>query len=145
MRVDAIVCIKCRFGAQNVPAMQKMSISARMPVCPHWTSKRSAFVALLTSLILPLVLVISASFSAAKPGGHQTISRGRHLRRGLSVFPLRGVAPDWLTFVGAIRWCWLGFAGADRGFRSTFAVTSVVVGCWSCWLFRRRGCSGASC
>lgn len=80
-----------------------------------------SIVALLTSLILPLVLVTSASFSTANRRATRTISRGASVYAvGFFLLSLRGVAPDWLTFFVGNMAVLAGFAELTVGFGQYF-------------------------
>ena len=88
---------------------------------PALDIKTLSLVALLTSLILPLVLITSASFSAANQAATQTISRGAvTYAAGFLFLSLRGVAPDWLTFFVGNTLVLVGFAELTVGFRQYF-------------------------
>ncbi len=80
-----------------------------------------SIVALLTSLILPLVLVTSASFSTANRRATRTISRGAVIYAlGFFLLSLRGVAPDWIAFFMGNMAVLAGFAELTVGFGQYF-------------------------
>ena len=88
---------------------------------PALDIKTLSFVALLTSLILPLVLVTSASFSAANQAATRTISRGASTyAAGFLLLSLRGVAPDWLVYFVGNMLVLVGFAELTVGFGQYF-------------------------
>ncbi|QTN28457.1 response regulator [Rhodoferax sp. AJA081-3] len=78
-------------------------------------------VALLTSLVLPLVLASSASFSTANRLATRTITRGAVIYAlGFFLLSLRGIAPDWLTFLVGNMLVLGGFAELTVGFGQYF-------------------------
>lgn len=80
-----------------------------------------SIVALLTSLILPLVLVTSASFSTASRRATRTITRGAVIyATGFLLLSLRGVAPDWVTFFLGNMLVLGGFSELTVGFGQFF-------------------------
>lgn len=105
--------------------------------------KTLSLIGLITSLMLPLILMVSSQFVGSHNGAVRTISRAVLVYAlGFLLLSLRGIAPDWLVFfvgnlliVGGFADLTVGFGQYFRGSASRiwFWVLLAITAPWFFW------------